>query len=48
MRLGTEIFQVNRSLKDFSENGFISCGLFKEWVKTENGYKNVVVMQRIN
>lgn len=48
-QLYAHILQENKnSLKLFSENGFISCGLFKEWVKTENGYKNVVVMQRIN
>ena len=48
-QLYAHILQENKnSLKLFSQNGFISCGLLNEWIKTDNGYKNVVVMQRIN
>lgn len=48
-QLYAHILQDNKnSLKLFSKSGFISCGLLGEWIKTENGYKNVVVMQRIN
>lgn len=36
------------SLKLFSTNGFTTCGLLTEWIKAENEYKNVIIMQRIN
>lgn len=48
-QLYAHILQENKaSLKIFTACGFIPCGLLYEWQKTDKGYENVVIMQRIN
>lgn len=31
----------------FTSCGFVQCGLIKEWLRTDNGYKDVVMVQKI-
>lgn len=48
-QLYAHILQENEaSLKLFTACGFIPCGLLNEWMRTEKGYKNVVIMQQIS
>ncbi len=36
------------SLKLFAYCGFVKCGQLKEWILTEDSFKDVVLVQRIN
>lgn len=35
------------SLALFCGNGFLQCGLLKEWLQTDDGYKDAYLLQRI-
>lgn len=36
------------SLQLFAACGFVPCGIFSQWLKTETGYRDMVAMQRIS
>lgn len=36
------------SIKLFSSNGFVKCGIQREWLRTKNGWLDVLTMQLIN
>jgi diamine N-acetyltransferase len=36
------------SLHLFTSCGFVQCGLLKQWLRIDNAYKDVILMQRIN
>lgn len=40
--------QNDASLRLFEKCGFVRCGMLPEWWRTDNGYCDVVVLQKLN